>query len=104
MTEIYPYLVGLSGTVVMLLLAIIGWFINRLIADVKKCIEDTGINKGRIDLIAQQQENDIKRIEENTQNEIKLLAKNVDSLSTSVGNLVSIIAESGLKNNHLQIK
>lgn len=97
MTEIYPYLVGLSGTVVMLLLAIIGWFINRLIADVKKCIEDTGMNKGRIDLIAQQQENDIKRIEENTQNEIKLLAKNVDSLSTSVGNLVSIIAESGLK-------
>lgn len=97
MAEVYPYLVGLSGTVVMLLLAIIGWFINRLIADVKKCIEDTGMNKGRIDLMAQQQENDIKRIEENTQNEIKLLAKNVDSLSTSVGNLVSIIAESGLK-------
>ena len=97
MTEFYPYLVTLSGTVIMILLAVVGWFLNRMVADVKKCIEETANNKGRIDLISQQQENDIKRIEENTQNEIKLLAKNVDSLSNSVGNLVKIMAEGNFK-------
>lgn len=87
----------LSGIVMSILLGIIGFFTARLVNDVRRCTIETGKNKGRIDLIAQQQENDIRRIEQNTQLELQMLAKNVNQLSSSVQELVVILAQNGIK-------
>jgi hypothetical protein len=87
----------LSGIIITLLLSIVGWFLSRLIHDVKECINETGKNKGRIDLIAKQQENDIKRIESTTKQELQVLTKNVCKLSDNVNDLVLLLAEKGIR-------
>lgn len=86
----------LAGVIITLLLSIVGWFLSRLIHDVRECIAETGKNKGRIDLIAKQQENDIKRIEDSTQQELQTLTKNVCKLSDNVNDLVLLLAEKGI--------
>lgn len=85
------------SSIIGLMILIIGYFISRLITDLKKVVEDTGKNKGRIDLVAKQQENDIKRIEERTTLELCNLSKNVKNLTENVNSLVSLLAENGLK-------
>ncbi len=90
-------LMTLAGIVITILLSIVGWFISRLIHDVKDCISETGKNKGRIDLIAKQQENDVKRIESTTKQELQVLTKNVCKLSDNVNDLVLLLAEKGIK-------
>jgi hypothetical protein len=80
----------------MILLSIIGFFIAKLVSDIKLCTIETGKNKGRIDLIAKQQENDIKRIEERTALEIKALTENVHELSENVNKLVLTLAKKGI--------
>ena len=87
----------LAGVIITILLSIVGWFIGRLLHDVKDCISETGKNKGRIDLIAKQQENDIKRIEDSTQQELQVLTKNVSKLSDNVNDLVLLLAEKGIR-------
>tara|TARA_R110001632_G_scaffold62542_1_gene150148 strand:+ start:535 stop:825 length:291 start_codon:yes stop_codon:yes gene_type:complete len=89
--------VTLAGLVITILLTVVGFFISRLINDVKHCIIQTGRNKGNIELIKKQQENDIKRIEDATQKELKILALNVCKLSENVQNLVVMLAEVGIK-------
>lgn len=90
-------IVIIGGTVIMTMIAIIGFFIVRVINDVKKNLEETGKNKGRIDLVSMQQQNDVKRIEEKTQMELSLLSKNVCKLSDNVNTLVQILAENGIR-------
>jgi len=85
------------SSIIGFMILIIGFFISRLITDLKKVVEDTGKNKGRIDLVAKQQENDIKRIEERTTLELCNLSKNVKSLNENVNSLVTLLAENGLK-------
>jgi hypothetical protein len=87
----------LAGVIITILLSIVGWFLSRLIHDVRDCISETGKNKGRIDLLAKQQENDIKRIEDSTQLELQALTKNVCKLSDNVNDLVLLLAEKGIK-------
>ena len=89
--------VTLASLVITILLAIVGFFLTRLINDVKHCILQTGRNKGSIELIAKHQENDIKRIEDATQFELKTLTKNICTLSDSVQQLVVMLAENGIK-------
>ena len=89
--------ITLASLVITILLAIVGFFLTRLINDVKHCILQTGRNKGSIELIAKQQENDIKRIEDATQYELKTLTKNICALSDSVQQLVVMLAENGIK-------
>ena len=89
--------ITLSGIIMSILLGIIGFFTARLVNDVRRCTIETGKNKGRIDLIAQQQENDIRRIEQNTQLELQVLTKTVNQLSTSVQELVVVLAQNGIK-------
>lgn len=81
-------LLGISGVVVMLLLAVIGYFLRTLHGDVKQLIMETGKNKGRIELVEKQLENDVKRIELVTQTHLSNLTENVNRLSTSVETLV----------------
>jgi hypothetical protein len=86
-----------AGTLITVLLGIVGFFIARVLNDVRQIKVDTGKNKGRIDLVAKQQENDIKRIEERTQLELCSLSKNVKNLTENVNDLVLILAENGVK-------
>ncbi len=87
----------LASLVITILLTVVGFFLTRLINDVKHCILQTGKNKGNIQLIAKQQENDIKRIEDATQTELRILTKNVCNLADNVQNLVVMLAEVGIK-------
>lgn len=80
--------IGISGTLITILLGIIGFFLSRLISDVKSVIEETGKNKGRIELVEQQQQNDVKRIEQMTQFELKVMSEKVGELASSVNALV----------------
>jgi hypothetical protein len=87
----------LAGTIIIILLSIVGWFMSRIISDVKECINETGKNKGRIDLIAKQQENDVVRIEKSTNSELQNLTKKVCLLTDNVNALVLTLAENGIK-------
>lgn len=82
-----------SGSIITLLLSIVGFFLHRVVNDVKKYIEMTLENRSRIDLVEQQQKNDIKRIEERTQIELQQLTKNVNALSKNVHDLILKISE-----------
>ena len=86
-----------AGTIISFLIGIIGFFIVRLLNDVKRVILDTGKNKGRIELVARQQENDIKRIEERTQLELENLTKNVSLLTENVNALCTMLAQKGIQ-------
>lgn len=89
--------IALAGLIITVLLTVVGFFLTRLINDVKYCIIQTGKNKGNIELISKQQENDVKRIEDATQCELQTLTKNVSNLSNSVQQLVVMLAEVGIK-------
>lgn len=91
MSNFYPILLTISGTLIIILLSIIGFFIARLINDVKTNIENIGKNKGQIELVSQRQESDMQRIEKTTQLEISGLSKEVGVLSGSVNNLIVIL-------------
>lgn len=90
------FVLGISGSIIMILLSIIAFFIAKLVSDIKSCTQETGKNKGRIDLIAKQQENDIKRIEERTALELRTLTQNVHELSENVNKLVMSMAQKGI--------
>ena len=58
---------------------------------------EVGKNKGKIELVQQQQMNDIKRIEERTRLELHTLTTNVGVLSDNVNELVIALAKKNLK-------
>lgn len=86
-----------AGSIIGLLLMIIGYFLNKLIHDIRKTQNECGKNKGRIELVEQQQINDIKRIEDRTQMQLSALTENVQKLSQNVNELVMILANNGIK-------
>ena len=73
---------------ILLLVGVIAYFLKIVHSDVKKAVEECGKNKGRIELVEQQVENDVKRIEQTTQLEIRNLAQSVGRLSNNVEMLV----------------
>ena len=89
--DIYAILLTISGTLIIILLSVIGFFIARLINDVKSNMTNIGKNKGSLELIRQKQESDILRVEKTTQLEIQALSKQVSGLATSVESLVGIL-------------
>lgn len=76
-----------TTSVVSVLLAIVGFFLKRIVDDLKHVIEETGKNKGRIELVEQQQANDTKRIEAMTQLELKVMTEKVNIMADKVGDL-----------------
>ena len=93
MQDLYPFFFTISGTLIIILLSIIGFFIARIINDVKANVINIGKNKGSIELISQKQESDIVRVEKTTQLEIKSLTQQVEGLATGVNNLVKILTD-----------
>lgn len=95
--ETAKFIISISGTLLLLLLSAIGFFISRLISDVKRTSIEVGKNKGKIELVEQQQMNDVKRIEERTRLELHTLTTNVGVLSDNVNSLVIALAKQNLK-------
>lgn len=69
-------------------LAVVGYFLRMVHADVRKAVEDMGKLKGKIELVEQEARLKYQAIQEQTQLEIKMLAKNVSELSTAVKELM----------------
>lgn len=84
------FILSIAGFVITLLLGVIGFFLARVVSDVKSNTTDIGKNKGTIELVKQKQESDIERVEMKTQLELQQLTKEVGSLTESVQTLVEI--------------
>ena len=67
---------------------IIGYFLKIVHTDVRKNTEEQGKLKGKIELVEQEARLKYQAIQEQTQLEIKNLAKNVSELSSAVKELV----------------
>lgn len=91
------FILGLAGTFISLLLLVVGFFLARVVSDVRSNKGDIGKNKGSIELVKLQQENDIKRIEESTQKEIRTMAMGIDKLTSNVNTLVIALAKRGIE-------
>ena len=70
----------IAGTVI----AIFGYFLKIIHADVRKNTEELGKLKGKIELVQQETQIKYQALQELTQLEIKNLAKNVGELSDAV--------------------
>lgn len=86
-----PVILFVIGTVI----AVIGYFLRIAHADLKKVvdaqtkvIEDQGKLKGKIDMVEQESRLKYQALMEQTQLEIKNLAKNVSELSIAVKELI----------------
>jgi hypothetical protein len=81
-----------NGDVMMFILAtaiaIIGYFLKIVHSDVRKNTEEQGRLKGKIELVEQENRLKYQAIQEQTQLEIKMLAKNVSDLSNAVKELM----------------
>jgi hypothetical protein len=82
-----------SGEVMMFILAtaiaIIGYFLKIVHTDVRKNTEEQGKLKGKIELVEQEARLKYQAIQEQTQIEIKNLAKNVGELANTVRELIN---------------
>jgi hypothetical protein len=82
----------MTTEVMMFILAtavgIIGYFLRIVHADVRKNTEEQGRLKGKIELVEQENRLKYQAIQEQTQLEIKMLAKNVSDLSNAVKELM----------------
>jgi hypothetical protein len=88
--ELIYFVSGIIGALILVLFSIIAYFLKVLHGDIKYAVNEVGKNKGRIELVEQQLTSDVKRIEQNTQLELRNLAENVSRLSNSVEKLVDI--------------
>jgi hypothetical protein len=82
-----------NNEVMMFILAtavtIIGYFLKIVHSDVRKNTEEQGKLKGKIELVEQEARLKYQAIQEQTQLEIKNLAKNVGDLADTVRELIN---------------
>jgi hypothetical protein len=81
-TEVMMFILGTAIT-------IIGYFLKIVHSDVRKNTEEQGRLKGKIELVEQENRLKYQAIQEQTQLEIKMLAKNVGELADTVRELIS---------------
>lgn len=93
-------ILGIAGVLIVLLLTVLGFFLARVISDVRRNTEEIGKNKGRIELVEQQQTNDTRRIEEMTQLELRNMSHCVTDLSKNVNVLVTALAKKGIETDN----
>jgi len=70
-------------------ITVIGYFLKIVHSDVRKNTEEQGKLKGKIELVEQESRLKYQAIQEQTQLEIKNLAKNVGDLADTVRQLIS---------------
>jgi hypothetical protein len=68
---------------------IIGYFLKMVHSDVRKATEDMGKLKGKIELVEQEARLKYQAIQEQTQLEIKNLARSVGDLTDTVKQLIT---------------
>jgi hypothetical protein len=68
---------------------IIGYFLKMVHTDVRKATEDMGKLKGKIELVEQESRLKYQAIQEQTQLEIKNLARSVGDLTDTVKQLIT---------------
>lgn len=94
--------IGGSSFLIVTLVSIVGFFLKKALTemkeDIRRTIEETGKNKGRIELVEQQQIADTKRIEQMTQLELKVMSGEVRELTKNVNTLVISLAKRGIDN------
>jgi hypothetical protein len=82
-----------SSDIVILILGtaitVIGYFLKIVHSDVRKNTEEQGKLKGKIELVEQESRLKYQAIQEQTQLEIKNLAKNVGDLADTVRQLIN---------------
>jgi hypothetical protein len=82
-----------SSDIVMFILGtavtVIGYFLKIVHSDVRKNTEEQGKLKGKIELVEQESRLKYQAIQEQTQLEIKNLAKNVGDLADTVRQLIN---------------
>jgi hypothetical protein len=71
-------------------LGVIGYFLRMVHTDVRKVVEEQGKLKGKIELVEQESRLKYQAIQEQTQIELKNLAKNVGDLTDTVRQLVTL--------------
>ena len=71
-------------------LGVIGYFLRMVHTDVRRVVEEQGKLKGKIELVEQESRLKYQAIQEQTQIELKNLAKNVGDLTDTVRQLVTI--------------
>jgi hypothetical protein len=81
-TEVMMFILGTA-------VAIIGYFLKIVHSDVRKNTEEQGKLKGKIELVEQEARLKYQAIQEQTQLEIKNLAKNVGDLADTVRQLIN---------------
>lgn len=84
------FILWIAAIFIGALVAIVGFFIVRIVSDVRNNTGGIGKNKGTIELVKQKQESDIERVEKTTQLELQTLSKQVGGLTESVQALVNI--------------
>jgi hypothetical protein len=70
-------------------IAIIGYFLRMIHLDVRKVVEDQGKLKGKIELVEQESRLKYQAIQEQTQLELKNLARSVGDLTDTVRELIT---------------
>lgn len=70
-------------------IAIIGYFLRMIHMDVRKVVEDQGKLKGKIELVEQESRLKYQAIQEQTQLELKNLARSVGDLTETVRELIT---------------
>lgn len=81
-SDIVMFILGTAVT-------IIGYFLKIVHSDVRRNTEEQGKLKGKIELVEQESRLKYQAIQEQTQLEIKNLAKNVGDLADTVRQLIS---------------
>lgn len=97
-------LLTIGTSIISLLIAALSFFVGKIFKDVSNLLVESGKNKGRIELVEQQLTNDVKRIEQTTQLELKTMCQkietlsgNVNELTQNVNALVLTFAKKGIK-------
>ncbi len=80
-STIWLFIIGTGTTIV-------GYFLKIVHNDVRRNTEELGRQKGKIELVEQEARLKYQAIQEQTQLEIKNLAKNVSELSSAVKELM----------------
>ena len=86
---LFLFVLSLIGTNTSESGVIFGYFLKMIHSDVRKNTEEQGKLKGKIELVEQESRLKYQAIQEQTQLEIKNLAKNVGDLADTVRQLIS---------------
>lgn len=78
---------SVTGSLLIILLGVIGYFLRIQHKDIRRAIEELGKLKGKVELLEQKANSDYKLLQQQTQADIKLVQKEIGTMARSVGSL-----------------